>query len=34
MFFAILYGIVRGQEMLVRKIHSPFGLLRKSSVGP
>ena len=32
--FAILYGIVWGQEMLVCKIHGPFGPVRKSSVGP
>ena len=34
MFFAILYGIIRGQEMLVRKIHGPFGPACKSSVSP
>ena len=34
MFFALLYGIVQGQEMLVRKIHGPFSSVRKSLVGP
>ena len=34
MLFAILYGIVRSQEMLARKIHDPFGPVCKSPVDP